>query len=106
MRAAQIKSKPQKNNSSSNHILFENARLVFQDFIIEGALLVENGSIAAIWISEKPSGIPRKCRVIDCEGLLLAPGLVDIHNHGGKTHDFVAADAEGNNVALRFHAEN
>jgi N-acetylglucosamine-6-phosphate deacetylase len=32
--------------------------------------------------------------------------LVDIHNHGGLSHDFVAANAEGNNIALRFHCEN
>src|SRR5690606_1767615 len=61
---------------------------------------------SALWISEEvppqPTGI---CRV-DCHGLILAPGLLDIHNHGGKSHDFVAANPEGNNVALRFHAEN
>src|SRR5690242_833859 len=90
----------------SNALLFRNARLAFPDFIIEGALFVENGKIARLWISDQPSEAHTNARVVDCSGRILAPGLVDIHNHGGKTHDFVAADAKGNNVALAFHAEN
>jgi N-acetylglucosamine-6-phosphate deacetylase len=90
----------------SNALLFRNARLAFPDFIIEGALLAENGKVARIWISDQPSGTHGGARVVDCAGRILAPGLIDIHNHGGKTHDFVAANGEGNNVALKFHAEN
>src|SRR5687767_1844676 len=86
--------------------LFTNARLAFPDFIAEGSLLVSGGEIAAIWIGEAPSHLPSGTRTIDCQNLILAPGLIDIHNHGGKTQDFVAANAEGNNVALRFHLEN
>jgi N-acetylglucosamine-6-phosphate deacetylase len=90
----------------SDALLLRNARLAFPDFIIEGALLVENGKVARIWISEQPSEAHTRARIVDCAGRILAPGLIDIHNHGGKTHDFVAANAEGNNVALKFHAEN
>ena len=86
--------------------LFTNAQLAFPDFLLEGELLVESGSIAAIAVGEKLSSVPSSARRIDCQGQILAPGLVDIHNHGGKTHDFVAANAEGNNVALKFHAEH
>ena len=85
--------------------LFKNARLAFPDFITEGALLVEGERIRAIWIDEEPAEAGGG-QVVDCKGLILAPGLIDIHNHGGKTHDFVGANAEGNNVALRFHAEH
>jgi N-acetylglucosamine-6-phosphate deacetylase len=87
-------------------LLFRNARLAFPDFIAEGSLLVETGRIAAIWIGEPPAQLPAGTKNINCDNLILAPGLVDIHNHGGKTHDFVAANADGNNIALRFHAEN
>ena len=86
--------------------LFTNAQLAFPDFLLEGELLVESGNIAAIAVGEKLSSVPSSVRRIDCQGQILAPGLVDIHNHGGKTHDFVAANAEGNNVALKFHAEH
>jgi N-acetylglucosamine-6-phosphate deacetylase len=90
----------------STALLFHNARLAFSDFITEGSLLTQGDRIAAIWIAEDPAHLPAEVRKIDCQGLILAPGLIDIHNHGGKTHDFVGADAEGNNVALRFHLEN
>jgi N-acetylglucosamine-6-phosphate deacetylase len=105
MPAESVKAK-MRVQAGSKPVLFKNARLAFPDFILEGSLLTENGIITGIWISEKPSSLPGNCRVIDCEGLILAPGLIDIHNHGGKTHDFVAANPEGNNAALRFHADN
>jgi N-acetylglucosamine-6-phosphate deacetylase len=85
---------------------FTNARLAFPDFIAEGELLVSEGKIAAISIGEKLGNIPPAARRIDCQHLILAPGLIDIHNHGGRTHDFVGGDGEGNNVALKFHAEH
>lgn len=87
-------------------ILFQNARLAFPDFLAEGSLLVEDGRIAAIWIGEPARNLPAGAKTVDCQSLILSPGLVDIHNHGAMTHDFVAANADGNNVALRFHAEH
>ncbi len=87
-------------------ILFENCRLAFPDFLCEGALLVERGLIRGIWMHEEPGSIPAEARRIDAQGLVLAPGLIDIHNHGGMTHDFVTGDPEGNNAALKFHAEH
>src|SRR5688572_6476459 len=90
----------------NNSILFRNARLAFPDYFLEGALLVEKGKIVRIWIGEQPSFAHASAGILDCEGLILTPGLIDIHNHGGKSHDFVAANADGNNTALRFHAEH
>jgi N-acetylglucosamine-6-phosphate deacetylase len=68
--------------------------------------LTEGGTISAIWIGEEPANLPKGTRSIDCHDLILSPGLVDIHNHGAVTHDFVAANARGNNLALRFHAQH
>lgn len=85
-------------------ILLKNVRLAFPDFMAEGSLLAEQGRITGIWVEQEPPPLPSSTRAVDCQNLILAPGLVDIHNHGGKTHDFVGANAEGNNVALKFHA--
>lgn len=85
-------------------ILFDNCRLAFPDFLAEGALLAEHGKIAKIWLNEK--GSAPKAERIDCHGKILAPGLIDIHNHGGLTHDFVAANASGNNTAMRYHLDH
>jgi N-acetylglucosamine-6-phosphate deacetylase len=100
------KSKTPSGAKKTDAILFKNCRLAFPDFLAEGALLVEEGRIGAIWVNEEASSVSSKTKSVDCEGLILAPGLIDIHNHGGRTHDFVAANAKGNNVALRFHLEN
>jgi len=86
-------------------LLLTNCRLAFPDFIVPGAVLVEKGKITGIWLDEKPSAIS-SARELNCGGLIVAPGLVDIHNHGGLTHDFVGANAAGNNIALNFHAEH
>lgn len=88
------------------HVLYSNCRLAFPDVIVEGALLTRKGTIAAIWVEEKPGHLPKGTKTVDCHGLILAPGLIDIHNHGAVTHDFCAAHAKGNNLALRFHCEN
>jgi N-acetylglucosamine-6-phosphate deacetylase len=87
-------------------IFFKNCRLAFPDFLEEGSLLVERGRIRHIWLREEPPEVPGDARVIDCQGGIVAPGLIDIHNHGGMTHDFVTGDAAGNNVALEYHARH
>lgn len=60
-----------------------NTKLIMEDGIIwDGTVLFENGVIvAADWA--KNVTIPKGCEVIDAEGLYTAPGLIDIHNHGG-----------------------
>lgn len=87
-------------------LFFTHCRLALPDALVEGSLLAEDGVIAAIWIGEPPGGISRRARRIDCQGLVLAPGLIDIHNHGAVSFDFVNADATGNNRALAYHARN
>ena len=90
----------------SRRVLYQHCRLAFPDCLVEGALLTVGGAIEAVWIGEPPSHVPKGAKIVNCLGLILAPGLVDLHNHGGMTHDFVAARAAGNNIALRFHGEN
>lgn len=40
--------------------------------------------------------------IIDAKGLLVIPGLVDIHSHGAVGHDFSDADAEGLKEILKY----
>ena len=39
---------------------------------------------------------------VDAEGLLVLPGLVDVHSHGAMGHDFSDADVEGLKAILRY----
>lgn len=40
--------------------------------------------------------------IINAEGLMVIPGLIDIHSHGAKGHDFSDADAEGLTEILQY----
>ena len=52
------------------------ARLVLRDQVIErGALLIEDGHIAAV----EPDGAPRGAQTVDLGGQTLMPGLIDLH---------------------------
>ena len=60
-----------------------NTKLVMEDGIIwDGALTYEGDKIVQVgWA--KDVTIPEDAEIIDAGGLYTAPGLVDIHNHGG-----------------------
>ena len=60
-----------------------NTKLVMEEGIIwDGALTYDNGRIVQVgWA--KDVIIPTDAEVIDAKGLYTAPGLIDIHNHGG-----------------------
>lgn len=60
-----------------------NTKIVTEDGIIwDGALTYENDKIVQVgWT--KDVVIPEDAEVYDAEGLYTAPGLIDIHNHGG-----------------------
>ena len=56
-------------------------------------LLLEDGRIAEV-SSRDRSEVPPNVRVVDFPGAVLAPGLVDIHIHGGAGYDVMQADVE------------
>lgn len=44
--------------------------------------------------------------VIDAEGLMVIPGLVDIHSHGAYGEDFSDGDPEGLKKILRYERQS
>ncbi len=71
-----------------------NTKLIMEDGIIwDGVVTYENGKIVeAGW--KKDVTIPDGAQIIDAQGLYTAPGLVDIHNHGCPTCDFIENPTE------------
>lgn len=63
---------------------------------------VSDGRIRAIGFTAPPSGIP----AVDVRDALLAPGLVDIHVHGGAGHDFMDGTRDAITEVARAHARH
>ena len=73
-------------------VLTASALLTPLEQIAAPMLVIEDGVIAQV-TSRSDSEVPAGAEVRDFPGALLAPGLVDIHIHGGAGHDVMTADA-------------
>ncbi len=73
------------NTEVKNVVLFKNAILVDPENGTEqkGELLVKNGIIDSVGSLEK-SNITSGAKIIDCEGMHLAPGLIEVQAHIGE----------------------
>ena len=65
--------------------LFFNARIVTmdQDFSVleNGALAVKGGIIDKVWVPSGDASLPSAEESVDCNGILLMPGLINAHTH-------------------------
>jgi N-acetylglucosamine-6-phosphate deacetylase len=68
------------------------ARLAFSpiETIEHPVLLIEDGAIVSL-SSRAAASIPTNARVLDFPDSIVAPGLIDIHVHGGAGHDVMQA---------------
>lgn len=80
--------------------LLRNARLVLENGILEGWLLVEKGKIQSFGPGE-PS--PGKHQVLDMGGHFLSPGFVELHTHGAGGADFMDGTPEAFETASMTH---
>jgi N-acetylglucosamine-6-phosphate deacetylase len=84
-------------------LLFRHATLLLPDRQLDdGMLRVENGRIAAVGADLSGDG----AEVIDLGGDRLAPGLVDLHVHGGAGADFMDGTADAFRRACQAHARH
>jgi N-acetylglucosamine-6-phosphate deacetylase len=69
-----------------------NVRLVLDHAVREGCIVIDGERVAGVHAGccELPSG----AEIIDGGGRLLAPGLIDIHVHGGGGYDLMSDDPE------------
>ncbi|MEM7710473.1 MAG: alpha-D-ribose 1-methylphosphonate 5-triphosphate diphosphatase, partial [Pseudomonadota bacterium] len=64
------------------NIVFTNARIVLEDDIVHGSVAVAGGRIAAV----DPGATQTRRDVVDCEGDLLIPGLIELHTDNLERH--------------------
>lgn len=80
--------------------LFKNGNIILEDRILSQTdLLVQDGRIEQI----APPIAPPDAAVIDCTGLTIAPGFIDIHVHGGGGGDFMDESPESLLRILQTH---
>lgn len=80
---SQYFARPDWNPDSKKRVAYVNARLFDAASGLDerGALLTEGGTIADFGAHLFSGGVPEGVEVVDCEGHLLSPGLLDIQVH-------------------------
>lgn len=68
--------------------------------IPEGGLIIENGTITAVFTGTPPLEAEE---IIDVKGAYVSPGFIDIHTHGGGGHDFMDGTPEAIIEAAKSH---
>lgn len=71
------------------------ARLYTPTERVERPLVLIDGQTIAEVTSLSARQVPQAAQVINLGDVTIAPGLVDIHIHGGAGHDVMSADANG-----------
>ena len=84
--------------------LFKNAKIVLEDRIISGGLLVDGDKIKEIYEGAAPEVSADE--IFDCEGKYLAPGFIDVHGHGGDGGYFMSGDREEIDLACKMHLKH
>jgi N-acetylglucosamine-6-phosphate deacetylase len=70
--------------------------------IPHGVILTENGIIRAVG-STTQIAVPAEASLIDAQGQIVCPGLVDIHTHAGDGGDFTDGTTEAVRKTARRH---
>jgi len=86
----------------SMHVLY-NARIVTETTTIpNGFLVIDDERIACVQEGEITEPY-LSCDKTDCQGMILAPGFIDLHCHGGGNSDFMDGTVTDILIAARAH---
>ncbi|MCE5259853.1 MAG: N-acetylglucosamine-6-phosphate deacetylase [Chloroflexi bacterium] len=80
-----------------NGVIYTPTRLIPQ-----GVLLYDAGKILAVGTRAQVP-VPEQAKIIDAQGQIVCPGLVDIHGHAGDGADYVDGATEAVRTTARRH---
>lgn len=86
--------------------VFTAERLVTPIERIEAPIVVVEDGLLTTIASRESVEVPAGARWLDFPGLMLAPGLIDIHIHGGSGHDVMEARASALSAIERHMAKH
>lgn len=70
-------------------ICYYNGNIILPDSMKRGSVVVEHDRIARIVLGEE---IPKSDTLVNCEGLYISPGFIDIHVHGAGGFSFMESE--------------
>ena len=80
-------------------ILFKNANVILENQVQKLSVLVDGNKIKKI-----ADEINADAKVIDCDGLYLSPGFIDLHVHGGGGISAMCCDSDKLCKMAKAHA--
>lgn len=89
--------------------LFYNAMVITPTGITPGSVLVNGRKIVKVIFDSQGyamDGLTADAVQIDCKGLYLSPGFIDIHTHGAGGHDFMDGTKEAIREACKVHLKH
>lgn len=86
--------------------LIKNCRIVTPFEIVEDNCIEIEGAVISGLLSQTEVDIKNYDQVLDCKGDFVAPGFIDIHNHGNSGFDVMDATPEALEHISRFHLKN
>lgn len=87
---------------TTDQVLIKGGTLLTPHEVVEaGCVLIEKGKIVAVG-PETTLWPTEEAQVIDARGMIITPGFIDIHVHGGMGHDTMDATSEALEGMARF----
>ena len=87
-------------------ILLKNGKIITPVRTINnGAVLIDNGKIEAVFENNKKIETGNNVKVVDVKGNYISPGFIEIHTHGAGGYDFMDGDVQSILGACKKHME-
>lgn len=92
--------------ASDKSFIVNHVRIVLEEEVVDGYLVVQDGIIAEIGSGTDYGDGRSDWLIVDGKGGLLLPGFIDIHVHGGFGGDFMNANRDSYDKITAFHARH